>query len=328
MMKSSGILFRDVLSHLADQNQPFPAKYLQYFTDMPEEQAGLFADTWKELPNLRKISILEDLDELGEHDTLMDFSAIGKIALEDGDAGVREAAIRLIWECEEKSFIPRVIDLLDKDPSSRVRASAASLMGRFVYMGETDDLPESLNDRVVNSLLKAYKNDPDKLVRRRALESLGYSCREEVTQLIKQAITNNDNEWLASCLYAMGRSADPAWSAIIQKHFTHPDDAVREEAVRAAGELELTHTRETLLDLLENEENEDILAAAIWSLSQIGGKGVRDAINKMAENVDDDELLDFIEDALDNLDFTEELSHFDLLEIDKEDPDENPDQTG
>jgi HEAT repeat protein len=321
-MKNDGIIFRDVLIRLADQDQPFPAKYLQYFTDLTDEQAGLFSDTWKELTTIKRISILEDLEELSEHDTLMEFSAVGKIALDDLDDGVRETALRLLWECEDKSFISTVVELLERDPSSRVRASAASLMGRFVFMGETDELSEQLNDRVVDSLLKAHENDTEKVVRRRALESLGYSSREDITHLIKQAMTKNDSDWLASSLYAMGRSADPVWSEIIQMHFTHPEETVREEAVRAAGELELTNTREMLLEILENEENNDILAATIWSLSKIGGEGVREAITKLSENVEDDELLGFIEEALDNLNFTKELPHFDLLEIDNEDPDE------
>lgn len=321
-MSNEGMLFRDVLLRLADQDQPFPAKYLQYFSDLTDDQAGQFADTWKVLTTIKRLSILEDLEELSEHDTLMEYSAVGKIALADSDEGVRETALRLLWECQEKSFISTVVELLESDPSSRVRASAASLMGRFVYMGETDELSEKLNDRVVSTLLKAHENDTEKMVRRRALESLGYSSRGEIKSLIEQAMTRNDREWLASSLYAMGRSADPAWSEIVQKHFTHPEEIVREEAVRAAGELELTNTREKLLDILENEESDDILAAAVWSLSQIGGEGVREAITKQSENVEDDELLAFIEDALDNLDLTEELSHFDLLEIDNEDTDE------
>ena len=321
-MINNDILFRDVLIRLADQEQPFPGKYLQYFTDLAEDQAGLFADTWKELSTTKRISILEDLEELSEHDTLMDFSAVGKIALDDHDNVVRETALRLLWECEDKSFVSTVIELLEKDPAGRVRSLAASMMGRFVYMGETDDLPEKLNDRVIDTLLKAHKSDTDKTVRRRALESLGYSCREEIPQLIKHAMTLDDKEWLASSLYAMGRSADASWAEIVQKHLSHPEEDVREEAVRAAGELELSQTRETLLDLLVNEESDDILAAAIWSLSQIGGEGVREAITKQAENVEDEELLEFIEEALDNLNFTEELSHFELIDIEGDDPDE------
>jgi hypothetical protein len=49
---------------------------------------------------------------------------------------------------------------------------------------------------------------------------------------------------------------------------------------------------------------------------------VREAITKQAENVEDEELLEFIEEALDNLNFTEELSHFELIDIEGDDPDE------
>jgi HEAT repeat protein len=310
--------FQEILSRLADQNQPFPAKYLRYFSDLSEEQVELFKETWKGLTSIKKISILEDLEDLGEHDTLMDFMTIGEVGLEEEDENIRETALHLLWECDNKSIIRAVIKLLATDPSERVRASAASLMGRYVYMGETDDLSGDLTDLVTDTLLKAHKNDSDKLVRRHALESLGYSSREEVPDLIKQAINKNDSDWLASGLYAMGRSADSSWSKIIEKYFTHSEDKVREEAIRAAGELELSHTRETLLDILENDESDDILAATIWSLSQIGGEGVRGAITKLALNIQDEELLEFIEEALENLDFTEELSRFDLFELDND----------
>ena len=321
-MENKDATFRDILLRLAAQEQPFPAKYLHYFSDLTEEQSALFANIWKELTNTKRISILEDLDELSEHDTLMDFSSVGKLALNDHDEGVRETALHLLWELEEKSFILTVIELLIIDPSARVRASAASLMGRFVYLGETDELSEHLNNRVIEALLNTHKNDTEKLVKRHALESLGYSSRGEITHLITQACTSKDHEWMTSSLYAMGRSADPSWSEIILKHFDHPEDIVREEAVRAAGELELTHTREKLLNILENEENDDVRAASIWSLSQIGGEGVREAITKQTENIQDEELLIFIEDALDNLNFTEELSQFDLLDINNKETDE------
>jgi HEAT repeat protein len=72
-----------------------------------------------------------------------------------------------------------------------------------------------------------------------------------------------------------------------------------------------------LLELLEDPDL-DVRLAAIWALSQVGGKGVRKALENLLETRDDDEEADQIEKALENLDFTEEMRDLALLEIPEE----------
>jgi HEAT repeat protein len=57
--------------------------------------------------------------------------------------------------------------------------------------------------------------------------------------------------------------------------------------------------------------------AAIWSLSQVGGEEARRALNRLLRKADEDER-DFIQDALDNLDFTEEMQDFSKIIFDEE----------
>jgi hypothetical protein len=71
--------------------------------------------------------------------------------------------------------------------------------------------------------------------------------------------------------------------------------------------------------MLDNEDNGEIMSAAIWSLSQIGGEDVQDYIENLIDSTDDDELIEFLEEALDNLAFTEDLDRFELMSFD---PDE------
>ena len=68
--------------------------------------------------------------------------------------------------------------------------------------------------------------------------------------------------------------------------------------------------------------------ASIWSLSQIGGDGVRSALESLLESTEDDEEANQIENALENLDFTEEMNDLALLEIpeDGDDPDDSLDE--
>jgi HEAT repeat protein len=160
------------------------------------------------------------------------------------------------------------------------------------------------------------------LVRRRALESLGYACHPEIPDFIRRAYDSNDEEWLQSALFAMGRSCDSKWTDSVLRMFDHPDSVVRYEAIRAAGELEAEAAREPLFDLLEEgTDDDDIYYAAIWSLSKIGGEGVRSLIEIALEETEDLDDIRFLEEALENLDFTEQINTFDLMYIDDDDMD-------
>ena len=80
-----------------------------------------------------------------------------------------------------------------------------------------------------------------------------------------------------------------------------------------------------MLQMLEDEEeDDDVVSAAIWSLSQIGGEDARVYLLNLLEQTEDEETIEFLEDAIENLDFNEELNHFDLLSLneDEEDLDE------
>ncbi len=108
--------------------------------------------------------------------------------------------------------------------------------------------------------------------------------------------------------------------------FDHPDNLVRYEAIRAAGELELSAARELLFDLIEEgTDDEDIYFAAIWALSKIGGQGVRKLIEASIDEAEDDSEVQFLEEALENLDFTEQTNMFDMLVIDEDDLEDDED---
>jgi len=95
---------------------------------------------------------------------------------------------------------------------------------------------------------------------------------------------------------------------------------VRYEAVRAAGELELQEAREMIFDILEEgTDDNDLYFAAIWSLTKIGGKDVRALIEMNLEETDDLEEIQFLEEALENLDFTEQTNLFGMMFVEEDD---------
>ena len=146
-----------------------------------------------------------------------------------------------------------------------------------------------------------------------------FPATRKCLDLIQTAYDTNEADWLASALFAMGRSYDQRWEMDVKRMLRHPKANVLLEAVRASGELELESTRRSLLDLLEEEaQDAEIRYAVIWSLSQIGGEEVRETLEGLLDEFEDDEEIEWIENALENLVLTETGQSLNLLDIDLE----------
>jgi hypothetical protein len=94
---------------------------------------------------------------------------------------------------------------------------------------------------------------------------------------------------------------------------------IRLAAVEAAGNSAAS-ARPVLFRVLEEEEEDEITSAAIWSLSQVGGEDVRLYIENLLDLAEEEEDIEFLEEALDNVEFNDELNQFDLMAIE---PDED-----
>lgn len=315
------VSFEEVIVALRDEENPFPARFLYRLSGLEGEQLGLVSRVWFDLSTKRRLGLLEDLETLSESDFMVNFDAIDRIALGDADARVRQTAIRALWPSEEVNLVPRLVELMEKDESPEVRAQAAAALGRFVYLGELERIPQATLKHIEQHLLKALEADPDALVMRRALEALGFSSRPEMPDLIEQAYANDDDDWIASALFAMGRSADQRWAPLVTERLKDPNAELSREAARAAGELELEDAVPSLIELLQ-EEDADLRLTAAWSLSQIGGTDAEDALHELLERTEDEDEIDLIEDALENLDFTHAMADMNLLEFSPDDLDE------
>ncbi len=310
--------FLTVVDALLDDSQPFPARYLHRFSDLEPEDLKKLTKAWPQVSPRRKHTLLEDLEGLAEADTLTSFDDLARSLLADADPQVRARSVRLLWECEDAKLVPVYLDMLNNDEDVEVRAAAANALSQFVYLGELEKIPAELHHKIEDQLLEAATSAKGILVRRRALESLGYSGRAEVIPLIEAAYRQKNPDWIVSALFAMGRSSDKRWKKQVLSQLRAPGEDVRSEAIHAAGELELESARPALLDLLEDEEDLEVRHELIWALSRIGGEGVRAKLEELFEVEEDDEVADFIEEALDTLSFTEDMGGFDLFDVDPE----------
>jgi hypothetical protein len=314
MNELAQIPFRKVMDALLDEETPFNPRYLVRFTDLDPDEALVFNEKWPFVSVWRRKALMEDLETLHETDYLLSFEAVGRLVVQDEDPSVRAVAVRLLWEYESNDLIEIFLSLMENDSDSAVRAAAAQGLGRFIYEGELEELPEDILRTLEDRLLHTIQFDESTLVRRKALESMGFSSREEMVGLIETAYATGNREWLASALYAMGRSANQQWEERIISMLESPFPVVRTEAARAAGELELREAVEGLFELLE-DDNLEARYAAIWSLSQIGGEGIRDVLEGLVDETEDEDEVEFIEEALENLSFTEDLELFTMFDL-------------
>lgn len=315
--------FQKVLDVLLEDGKDIPPGYLSAFSDIEPAALESLQETWPRIGLSRKLLLLDQLNTLANEGTLVSFNNLGRALLTDTEPQVRIRAMRLLIECEDTRLVPKYIDMLSNDNDVDVRAEAASTLGIFVQLGECGDIPDDLHHHIEDVLLEVFNGEDDPSVRRRALEALGFSSRDEVPVLIESSFKRQDPDWKASAIFAMGRSSDERWTDHVLCMLISENRRIRLAAVQASGELGLGLAHPLLLGLLEEEFDDAVSGAVIWSLSQIGGEDVRLYLQNLLDKVeDDDEQAAFLEEALDNLIFTDDMSSFDLLAPDADEPDE------
>ena len=299
--KSNSVTFQAVLDELLTNTKSFPSSYLNRFSDISRDDLALLKTSWPDVKPKRRLSLVEDLIKFNENNTIVCFDDVALMFLKDEDFRVRTGAIRLLRESEDPRVIEPFISLLEHDKQFLVRAAAAGGLGAFVLLGELDKISPEKLAHIERVLLARITGTDDDLVRRSALEAMGYSSRKEMERLITEAFEETDADWVASALVAMGRSASEEWEMHILRSLFHPDMVVRLEAIRAAGALSLNRAVEPMLEMLDGTEpSKEIRFAAIWSLSEIGGEKANAALESMLDNAMTDEEAEFIEEAIEN----------------------------
>ncbi len=313
--------FGSVLEALLDADSSVGPQLLFSLSDIEGKNLAEFSAYWPRIPLWRRLALLEDMERLVEENNLLSFEAVCRIALKDEDPQARFLAVRSLITYEAADLIDQFIGLLRNDPDTQVRAMCAASLGHYIYLGEIEEIPNAIKDKIVAQLLQVTQGEDDSEVRRRALESLGYATHKAVASLIKRAFDTGEENWITSALFAMGRSYDTRWKINVVQMLNHQLPAIRFEAARAAGELEISEAAPRLIELLD-DTNSDVRLAAAWSLSQVGEEGAKEALVSLTQNTLDAEEAIFLDEALDNLLFNEDLDLFGLLDIDDADDDD------
>jgi HEAT repeat protein len=290
------------LAHLQDEAAALSPAALSALSGASPSDLATFRQVLSRLPVSRRRRASQMLIELAEENLELDFNALFRSLLDDGDAEVRAYGIAGLWEDEDPALAKMFVGFLRDDPDAGVRAEAANALGRFVLLAEYGRIKSTQAELICDALLAVFRDTAEDIgVRCRAVESLAYSSQPVVHEVITTAYADDDARMCASAVLAMGRSADAYWCHRVEDELESPEPRMRFEAARAAGELEDRAAVPRLIELLDDADRE-VASAAITALGQIGGKSAQRALTRAAAS--DDEMLSALADeALQELEF-------------------------
>jgi len=299
--------FSDILSELRENNRELTYKEIQSFSDLSEENLAQFRQTWNLLSNKRKEMFFELLLVEFMSNTLMDFSEIALIGLNDEDPIIRRGSLKLLMDNRKSYFLDQLISISKQDPDTEVRLDAISTLGYFLMDMETAERGKNKAKKVLKAL-ESLMESPDKLTRLRVMEALAYVDHPAIIPLVYASLTSNIDTEIASGLRAVQNSLNQRWAANVIENLDHPNPDVQYEAIKAVGELQLKRARNRILRLLAqfDQLDDDILDAAILTASQLGGNQVREMIEMIEEVFEDEEdMAELFEEAKSNLELVD-----------------------
>lgn len=293
--------FELALQELSESDAQLTYRRLSMLSCPSREETAAFAAFWEGRDSQRRQQIISRMVELAEERFELDFVDLFRYCLGDPSSEVRRLAIEGLWEAEEHDLAVTLSKMATTDPAVEVRSAAASSLGRFLFMVECEELDERYA-RMIREALETIITNPNESVEvvRRAIESIAFINDDKVRRMIGEAYDHADARMRQSAIFAMGRSADPIWSETVFTELGNESAAIRYEAARASGELQLKRAVPQLVQLAQGPDRE-IQNVSIWALGQIGGKQARRALEKWLES-DDEDLSAAAAEALDEMD--------------------------
>lgn len=267
-------------------------------SDIAEPDLRRLEPLWGRLPAAYRQRVLRALNEASETIATLHPREIALLSLDDDSGLVRAAAIDLLWIDESVETMRRLMDMARSDADSDVRAHALAALGRFILLGEYGDIPPEPASQAQALALELCTDRAEPIqVRRRALEALANAEHPAIDRLIQEAYQHGSHLFKLSAIFAMGRTCDAQWQDILLTELAGSDSERVYEAVRACAEIQLAASVPAISELILSDDSE-VRDAAIWSLGEIGGKEAVGILTRLSDAVDDEEMAEAVDDAL------------------------------
>lgn len=292
--------FKETLKEIATSPKLHTSS-LYLLSKMDRDSLEHFKEVWPTIAVERRRVVMQELLEITEMNFEVDFDPIFLLGLGDEDPQVRSTAIRSLWEDESPTLIRPLIHLLKSDEAAIVREAAASALGKFIYLKELEEIDWHEATLAEEALLETiYQGTEDIDVRRRAVESVGFSGDERITNIIESAYFDDNERMQVSAIFAMGRNADARWIPQVISELDNAAPEIRFEAARASGELEAKDAVAKLIAIIDEDPDIEVQQMAIWALGRIGGDMARTALEACLDH-DIEALALAAEDSLEEL---------------------------
>jgi HEAT repeat protein len=258
------------LDSLADTSNDVPASDFIELCDLLPEELGMFARTWVGIDVERQRRLISTMVELAEGNPELDFGAIFKMCLKHEDEVVLETAMQGLWEKEDRSIIPSLLQTLRSDKSPRVRSAAAAALGKFSLLVQEGKLLPKDRESIHNSLMDTLNDSDQPLdVRRRSLEAVAPFNTGAIRKMVAWAYESEDLALKSSSIFAMGRTGESTWLPMLIKELRSPEPTIRYETANACGELGEEDAVPHLVSLLQDDDYQ-VQLAGINALGKIG----------------------------------------------------------
>lgn len=295
-----------------------------------EEDLDEFLVAWNQLPASRRSWVMRILAELSETDYMISFNTIGYLGLEDPAPEVRASSVPVLWYDDSVEFFELLMRMAQEE-NPVVRTASVQGLSRFIQAGELLEFDETLAKQAQELAAKYYNDvNQDIEVRRRALEALSHCSRPGVSDMIREAYYDNDEQMKVSAIFAMGSSFDEQWAPMVLAELQSENPELRFEAIGASGNLQLEKAIPYLFEAGLSDDAE-LQFAAIFALGEIATERAQEALGELAEELGDDadeDVQEAIEDALQEAYMLGSLMPFldalDEIADDIEDYDEHP----
>ncbi len=208
--------------------------------------------------------------------------------LDHEEARVREVAVSCIWDVPDRDVADTVLEMARNDPSEGVRVQAIRSLGIYMREGEmerfeSDDGPikdgltelsmtEDQYERMRDFLIETFRDNEEVTLeeRRRALESLSFLYREDVTGMIEEAYQHDEKKMKVSALLAMSRRKQQKWRDEILESLNSADEEIQHQALAAAGECSIEDAHQPLKSLATSIEDREVFREAVMALAMLG----------------------------------------------------------
>jgi HEAT repeat protein len=258
------------LESLESTSIDVPASEFIEVSDMLPQELGMFARTWLRMEEERKRWIIARLVELAEENLELDFAAIFKMCLKDDDEVVLEKAMEGLWEQEDRTIIPGLLQALHSDKSPRVRSAAATALGKFSLLVQEGKLLPKDRESIHSGLMETLNDAEQPIdVRRRSLEAVAPFNTGDIREMVSWAYESEDLALKSSSIFAMGRTGESTWLPLLIKELQSPEPTIRYETANACGELGEEDAVPHLVSLLQDDDYQ-VQLASISALGKIG----------------------------------------------------------